>query len=191
MPIARFLEMLGHLPLDVLVLSNRPGPLGRWTMGGPDGPVPGLRRIKQLLAQRGIVPRCYLGSSAGGEAAMVAASLDRGSSAITLAGRIYGVGRSIPLRQAPPAFVPLCECWPDPAPIHAIFNADEPLDRKCHQALKAMAPHARLYPIPGNRRHNPMTTLAARGKLRAVMVQIGLAAMGQAPDFDVVGEPWS
>lgn len=184
----RFLVLLGHLPIDVLILSNGRGAHGRWNMGGPGSKYVALERVKALLADRGIRPRCYIGASAGAEPALVAATLDPGSLGITLSGRLFRPGRSVPLAQAPPAFLPICACWPRPGRLYAIYNAQEPLDIISHQHLAGLAPHVRIYQIPDDATHNPLVTLAGRGKLRRAFDQIGAAAFGQEPDFDFVCE---
>lgn len=181
----RFLDMLGHLPIDVLILSNHRGAHGRWNMGGGSRFV-ALRRLKALMAAKDVTPRCYVGASAGGESALVAASLDHGARGIALSGRLFVPGRSIPLSHAVQAHLPMCACWPNPASLHALYNANEPVDADNHRILGSLAPHARIYRIPDDARHNPMATLAARGKLRPVMAQIAEAAFGREPDFDLV-----
>jgi hypothetical protein len=54
-----------------------------------------------------------------------------------------------------------------------------------HRLLRALAPHARVHPIPRDSRHNPLASMAARGKLRAVMEQIAEAGFGRPARFDM------
>lgn len=184
----RWLEHFGELPMDIVMLSNSfRGEVGRWKLGPAVGQHDSMQRLKALLAKRDVIPRCYVGASAGGEPAMVAATLDPDCTGISLAGRFYRPARAVPLAEAPTPFLPLCHCWTKPVPrLHSIYGADEPIDAENQQLLRSLAPHARIYPIPNDARHNPMASLAARGKLRAVVAQIADAAFGRDVAFDFV-----
>lgn len=183
----RFLDMLGKHPIDVVFLSTPTGTFGKWNLGGAGSFVASLQLLTEVLAERGIVARCYIGSSAGGGAALHAAMLDGQVSCIMLGGRFYRPGKRIPLAEAGPAFEPFCDCWHGPLPpIYNIYGAEEPYDAFCDARLRAALPHAKSYPIPADSKHNPMAVMGARGKLRVVMDLIARVAAGKIVSFDVV-----
>ena len=121
---------------------------------------------------------------------MQAAALDRGTQAVVFGCRFHVPGRNIPLREAGPAFEPYCDCIPGPGPVvHNIFGALQPIDVENNARLRGRLPLARSWPLPGDDKHSPMTTLAARRKLRPVIDILVQAARGQDVNFALVSAP--
>ena len=187
MPNCRFLELIGKYPIDVVILQTEDGSFGQWNPGGARSFYDALRILKSMLAARGIHVKAFIGTSAGGGPAVIAAMLDGTTSAIMFGGRFYSPGRRIPLKRAGPAFEPLCACWQGPTPpIYSIFSGEMRVDIRNNRKLVTLLPHAKAYPIPKSDKHNAMATLAARQKLRAVIDLIAQAASGKTVNFDLV-----
>ena len=183
----RFLELLGKFPIDIVLLSTENGTFGRWGLEGTNSFYTSLVFLKAALAERGIVPKCYVGASAGGASAAMAATLDGKAAGIMLSGRFYGPGRRIPIGDAGIAFDPFCPCWHGPRPdLYSIFGADEPTDAFYDRHLRTLMPQTKSYPIPKDGKHNPLATLRARQKLRDVMDLIAGVASGRSVSFDLV-----
>ena len=197
MPNCRFLELLGRYPVDVVMNWTDSGTFGLWAVDGAGSFAGSLARLKAALAGRGIRARVYAGASAGCGPAVYAATLDpgtkewgtkeRGTVAVLFGCRFYVPGRNIPLAQAGPAFEPICDCWQGPKPeVHNIFGGLQPIDLENDARLQALLPGARSYPLPGDDKHSPMTTLTARRKLRPVIDLMVQAASGIHVNFEMV-----
>lgn len=184
---ARFLDMLGHLAIDVVILGTASGTFGRWSLGGGQSFYESLVVLRAMLAARGIVPKAYLGASSGGGPAIQAAVLDGTIPVVTLGCRFYQPGRMVRLAKAGVAFDPMCLCLNRPCPpIHNIFAKLEPIDSADDARLHALVPHARSYRIPNDARHNPIASLAGLGLLTQTIEAIGRGAFGQPFDFDFI-----
>lgn len=187
MPNCRFLELLGKYPVDVVMNSTESGTFGLWNLGGSGSFAGSLALLRAALAKRGIVTRAYAGASAGCGPAVYAATLDAGTSAVLFGLRFYAPGRNIPLSQAGTAFEPICACWQGPMPrVYNIFGGLQPIDAENNARLQGLVPGAKSYPLPKDDKHNPMTTLAARRKLRPVIEMVMQVAEGATVDFDRV-----
>jgi len=190
MPNCRFLELIGRHPVDVVILTSDTGTFGDWSLCGSRSFHDSLATLKAELAGRGIRPSLYLGASAGGGPAVIAAMLDGRASGIMFGGRFYWPGRKIPLSRAGSAFEPLCACWQGPrVPLHSIFGANMAWDAENTRRLSRLMPHLQANPIPNDDKHSPMATLAARQKLRPVVDLIVQAAAGKPVNFDLVRMP--
>ena len=190
MPNVRFLELLGKYPVDVVINSTESGTFGLWNLGGTGSFAGSLKLLKAALAERGIVPRAYAGASAGCGPALYAATLDEGTSAVLFGCRFYVPGRNIPLSQAGTAFEPICNCWQGKMPrAYNIFGALQPIDVENDKRLRALVPGVRSYPLPKDDAHNPMVTLTARRKLRAVIDLVVQVAEGATVRFDLAVRP--
>lgn len=186
----RFLDMLGHHPIDVVINSTESGTFGHWHLGRTASFAGSLFTLKAALAERGITPRLYAGASAGCGPAVYAATLDRPTAAALFSCRFYMPGRSIRLADAGPAFEPICDCWQGRLPqVYNIYGALQPIDRKDDRRLRALVPGTQSVPLAGDDTHSPMVTLTARRKLRAVLELLVQAAGGAQVNFKKVINP--
>jgi hypothetical protein len=187
MAICRFLDLLGRHPIDVIVLTTDDATFGRWNLNGAGSFAASLALLRAALGARGIRPRAYMGTSAGGEAAVAAALMDGTASGIMFGGRFYKPGRKIPLSAAGTPFAPTCACWQKPKPqIYSIFGGEQPIDVENNRRLARLLPQMKCYPIPKDNQHNAMATLAGRQKLRTVMDLVAQVAGGVTVSFDLV-----
>ena len=190
MPNVRFLELLGKYPVDVVMNSTESGTFGLWNLGGSGSFAGSLKLLKSALADRGIKAGAYAGASAGCGPALYAATLDEGTSAVLFGCRFFVPGRNLPLSQAGPAFEPICDCWHGKMPrVYNIFGALQPIDVENDKRLRALVPGARSYPLANDDTHNPMVTLTARRKLRAVIELLVQVAEGATVKFDLAVRP--
>jgi hypothetical protein len=183
----RFLQLLGKHPVDVVMNWTDSGSFGQWRLDRAGSFARSLDRLTGVLGERGIRAGLYVGTSAGGGAAVQAAVLDPSVAAVVFGCRFYVPGRSIPLAQAGYAFEPMCDCRSGPLPVvHNIFGALNPIDIENDARLRHLVPGARSWPLPKDDKHSPMVTLTARRKLRGVLDKLVLAASGAAVDFGEV-----